>query len=353
MLKVVLFEDGSARNEQLLAALSQALGPLGTAVAFRPTAREDQCMHQEQLRKDLVDAGLRDASLIVADRDLSQWKEYPGLSEPVVRQVADEFSIPECYYARGESATYDRLVSSEVREGRIAVSAEGGDGAFAKRVVAIARGFDDILKRIPESVAGRSRQRSFGPMVASLLGKPQYAEKVSLYSSGDRDRLAQVLRVGPKAAGSRTLACTLGYWLWDSVLRFPGVVVNAVAAASYLNIRSSDFNQVDVLPLLDHARYRGPFADAIGPLWWRGELDDTVAQSGAADGREFAGAVLGRELTRSECCEDPTIPAGYYCMFRGEPVSLANSKPGLAWFPRGADLARISNSKYEEDVPWL
>jgi hypothetical protein len=40
-------------------------------------------------------------------------------------------------------------------------------------------------------------------------------------------------------------------------------------------------------------------------------------------------------------------------MLSKKPVSLENSKGGLTWFPRGADLARISNKKFEEDVPWL
>jgi hypothetical protein len=32
------------------------------------------------------------------------------------------------------------------------------------------------------------------------------------------------------------LAAELSYWLWDSILRFPGIVVNEVAAASLLNL---------------------------------------------------------------------------------------------------------------------
>jgi hypothetical protein len=45
--------------------------------------------------------------------------------------------------------------------------------------------------------------------------------------------------------------------------------------------------------------------------------------------------------------------AGYYCMLRELPVSFENSKGGLPWFPRGADLARVSRSAYEQLGPWL
>ena len=82
-------------------------------------------------------------------------------------------------------------------------------------------------------------------------------------------------------------------------------------------------------------------------------LDDLVADSGASDGREFAERKLGASVSPSQCCEDSTRPAGYYCFLSERPVSLENSKPGLPWFPRGADLARICKSRYEEDEPWL
>jgi hypothetical protein len=40
-------------------------------------------------------------------------------------------------------------------------------------------------------------------------------------------------------------------------------------------------------------------------------------------------------------------------MLSEKPVSLKNSRGGLPWFPRGADLARVSKSKMEELEPWL
>ena len=82
-------------------------------------------------------------------------------------------------------------------------------------------------------------------------------------------------------------------------------------------------------------------------------LEDLVAEAGVTDGRAYAMKQLGAEISRSECCEDATKPAGYYCFLSDRPVSLENSKPGLPWFPRGADLARVCKSRYEEDEPWL
>jgi hypothetical protein len=132
------------------------------------------------------------------------------------------------------------------------------------------------------------------------------------------------------------------------------VVVNEVAASSYLNIKQEVFQQdPQVQEPFSAARYDGPFAEAKGKLWWRGMLDDIVADSSFADGNELASKKLARDLPASECCEDSSKTAGYYCMLTRKPVSFENSVGGLSWFPRGADLARISRSANEEVVPWL
>jgi len=89
------------------------------------------------------------------------------------------------------------------------------------------------------------------------------------------------------------------------------------------------------------------------PQWWRGMLDDLIANSGYADGLQFARKKGNPKIARSECCEDPSKTAGYYCIISKQPVSLENSKGGLSWFPRGADLTRISKTKFEEYSPWL
>ena len=82
-------------------------------------------------------------------------------------------------------------------------------------------------------------------------------------------------------------------------------------------------------------------------------LDDILEEHDCEDGRSLASKLLGHEIPPSQCCDDPKVSAGYYCMLSERPVSLENSKGGLSWFPRGADLARVSKSKLEELGPWL
>src|SRR5688572_28808480 len=99
---IVLFED-SRRYEQILVdAINRELAGRGAAVLFAPAERGPaECMH-EKLLADEVGARHADATLLVADRDLSALRLYPGLSEQIVKTVALKLGMPECAYARGE-----------------------------------------------------------------------------------------------------------------------------------------------------------------------------------------------------------------------------------------------------------
>jgi hypothetical protein len=220
-----------------------------------------------------------------------------------------------------------------------------------------ASGFEKIRSRLEAHEELFKEKHAPGSLLAGVLEKPQYADKMSLYASGDRSRLHSVLEMrGVVEADERVrrLACFLGYWLWDSILRYPGVIVNMVTASSYLNIKQDVFEgDDDVRKCFSAAEYDGPFVVAKGPMWWRGAIDDILAEGEHVDGRSCAESVLKRHIPQSECCEDPSIPAGYYCMLSGKPVSLENSTRALPWFPRGADLARVSKSQLEELGPWL
>ncbi len=357
-LKIILFDDTAEHRTAVLGALGTALGAKGSVKAFTPGPAKDG-VFEERLAEDLTAAPNAPIDLIVADRDLSAYTpEYRGLSESTVRRAADMIGVPECGYARGERDDDDEYVKrGEQRESCIRLSRKPDDATFAKRVAAVGQGFMEITAKLAE-IKDPVVRKSPGRLLSEVLGKPQYAEKISLYASGDQNRLgalAIVRKVKDAGERNRRLACVLGYWLWDSVLRFPGVVVNDVATSSYLNIKLEDFRQnKGIQDLFASALYTGPFADArLTRLWWRGMLDDLMADAGVADGREYAEKKLQAPVAASQCCEDPKKPAGYYCFLSEKPVSLENSKPGLPWFPRGADLARVSKRRYEEDEPWL
>lgn len=356
-LKLVLFDDNPdpERIAALVGTLKTTLHANGDVHHFRlPKGTPEEGMYEDRIFRALGQAPFAGANMIVADRDLSATDGLSGLSESTVKLVADKLVIPECAYARDAQLETEFLKNAEQREARIVVSLHDGEVRFAEQVVSIAKGFSTILARLPEAMKTKGR-KSPGRLLASLLEKPEYADKISLYAAGDQNRIAAVLNAKSDQT-ERRLACLLGYWLWDSVLRYPGVVVNEIAAGSYLNIGKDEFSKPEVRKLFDSALYNGPFSVAKGLLWWRGMLDDFVSANECTDGRELVAKKLDLKVDQvqpSQCCEDPAKQAGYYCMLSHQSVSLGNSHAGLSWFPRGADLARICNTQFNEEVPWI
>jgi hypothetical protein len=356
-LRIVLFEDTSEFRDKILEALKRELAGSGEAFEVDLAAQSEwQGVYQDRIEMALAREPYAGATLVVADYDLSTAQSYPGLSEQQVRAAADRLAIPVCGYARGWSDSGKDFVRlAKEREASIVLNYGAGNySELARQAVGVARGFADIAGQLPARLRELKRTTP-GALMAQILGKPEYADKIALYASGDQDRLVSMKKDDGEndAHYHARLSCSLGYWLWDSILRYPGVLVNRTASSSYLNIHENDFQQNDIQELFAKAQYGGPFASSERPQWWRGVLDDIVAENNSSDGREFAASRLGREVHQSECIEEPGIPAGYYCMLSGRPVSLKNSKGGLPWFPRGADLARVSKSKMDELGPWL
>lgn len=353
-MKLLLFEDTEDNAGQLLEPLRKELAGKGDVVRFCSEKDDPDATYEDRLHSEMERAEYQRTTLIIADRDLSKTSHFRGLSEPTVRRVAHALAIPECSYTQIDEGEY--LRAAEQREACIAIAIGDTWASCARPIVSIASGFEDIRSQLEAQKDSFDIKRSPWLILADILGKPEYAEKMSLYASGDRHRLHSVLQMRSVKEDERVprLSCFLGYWLWDSILRYPGVVVNTIAASSYLNIEQGVFEEnEDVRNCFSAAAYDGPFHEAKGPMWWRGALDDILADQGFEDGRSYVESVLGRRVAGSECCEDPTLPAGYYCMLSERPVSLQNSTGGLAWFPRGADLARVSNSQLEELGPWL
>lgn len=355
-LKVVLFEDTPEIRSQVLRSLKKHLSPRGVVVPFasgqfRESSSQQEKMYEERLQKILSNVPYRDATLVVADRDLSKSKDshFGGLSVNAVAAAAQRLAIPICSYAR-QPEPEDYEWRGRWEEGHIVLHFSDGLDELARRAALAAKGFADITARLPK-VTGDEKNNSVAKILAVLLGKPEFTEKIALYSVGDQNRLSEILaKAKPKP---QALSHFLGYWLWDSLLRYPGLFVNEIAAASYLNIDATAFGRPAVRKLFDRALYEGPFADPKHPQWWRGVLDDIVSHNNCTDGLELVKKKIDPAIGRSKCCVDPKKQAGYYCIISRKAVSLENSQGGLSWFPRGADLTRISNPKFDEYGPWL
>jgi hypothetical protein len=145
----------------------------------------------------------------------------------------------------------------------------------------------------------------------------------------------------------------LGTWLYDSVLRFPGVLLESVAAASFLNIQPKQFRENAILKLFSSALYVGPFVDDENPRWWRHLLGDLLNESKSEDGRAFAAKKTKAEVAPCTCSVDHKSPAGFICAVTLKPVCKPHSVGQVGWLPRGADLTRVTKDIFDELSPWI
>jgi hypothetical protein len=356
-IKIVLFEDTEQTRLEILRALKRRL-KRGSVIPFegkrfKESAADKQRTFEDRLEKILGKQPYEPATLLVIDRDLSKGHDYGfgGLSDSAVIGAAKRLGMPACLYAR-QQPPEDYEWRGRWGEAPIFLRSENED-ELARQAVLAAHGFAQIAAKSPKVLRNR-RNNSPAKILAALLGKPEYSEKIALYGVGDQDRMSEIPRraTDPKKL-RREVACFLGYWVWNSLLRYPGVLVNEIAAASYLNVHTRDFRAPKVQAVFKEALYRGPFADPKRPQWWRGKLDDIVARGNCADGLQLVRRKASRKARASRCYVDLSRPAGYYCIISRQPVSLENSRGGLSWFPRGADLTRISKPKFDELAPWL
>lgn len=355
-IKVVLFEDVKEVQAQILQALEKYLKPEGEVIPFdgslfRESDADKKLMYEDRLQNILTKEPYDSATLLVVDRDLSKSQEsdFRGLSVGAVLAASKRLAIPVCSYAR-EPEPDDYEWRRRWEEGHIILSLSDGQDEMARRAALAARGFAEIAAKLPEVMAKGPPAK----ILATLLGKPEYSDKIALYSVGDKYRLTGMPRGSRDAEGFiERAALFLGYWLWDTLLPYPGLLVNEVAAASYLNISEADFRRPEVRAIFDGALYSGPFSDSKMPQWWRGMLDDIVSGQNCDDGLALVQEKLGQKFDPCRCYLDSSKSAGYYCIIAEKAVSLENSKGSLSWLPRGADLTRISNPKFEEYEPWF
>jgi hypothetical protein len=353
-IKIVLFEDTVATRSELVSLLREQLRGKGEVVPFaefQETKAATKRMYEDRLAEILKSTPYSGATLLLADRDLSKSPQFVGLSVSGVAAAARRLAIPICSYARQQSPS-DYKWRARWQEGHIVLNF-GGDDELVRKAVIAAKGFALLNSSLPKVLRGKGND-SPAKVLSAVLDKPEYADKIALYGVGDQNRLSGIPSK-PKDATLHTkkMSCFLGYWLWDSLLRYPGLLVNETAAASHLNIATKDFHKSKVRAIFKNAIYRGPFADSKCPQWWRGVLDDIVSKAGFDNGLAFVRKKVNARINPCQCSVDSSKSAGYFCIISEKPVSLENSKGGLSWFPRGADLTRVSNKKFEEFGPWL
>lgn len=356
---ILIFEDESEARDSLAAAIQnrvsivvKAFGasssPLGTGSGT----------FEERLFRILKtpEYSFERVGLIVCDKDLSTQEGFTGLSATNVSETAERMGIPYCEYARGMSDDETDVLRKKASWAKkdIFLNRSLSDDEMAAQIVCLYNGFTAIGSQISQT---KKEAGAPSDLLACILGHPELADRISLYGAGEQGMLESIL---PYAMDSKTDSILtenrririLGNWLLTSILRYPGILVNEVATASYLDIAPECFRKEEVKkPFLD-AKYDGPFSD-LKDYWWRHELDILLEKKEVDTGYDYVRQEGVGDVEHCKCSVTGKSPAGYYCMITKEPISDEASSEAVSWFPSGADLARVSKEKFDELAPWL
>ena len=298
--------------------------------------------------------------LIVVDHDLTMLDSQ--LSEPVVSIASHAASIPLCRYARVKRTSNMSKLSDAVEAGTtfsIKIDIENLPDA-AKEIIDIAKGFkylktqihdldDDkidkgpayILSNILEDLSQEDYFLQYS-ISANILG-----DILELYSAEqnedfDKSKIETIKK--------DRLAYIIGYWFYNSILKFPGVILNKKATCSYLNINENDFEEHN--NYFKSAKYEGPFT-MFQSYWWKNKLNFILDEADAWTGKSLVEEQIGKTINSCKCIYEPLLDAGYYCVIKKEPVSKEQSLGTVSWLPKGASLCRVGKEPYEQLSPLL
>ncbi|MCK4153489.1 hypothetical protein [Ralstonia pseudosolanacearum] len=374
---VLLFEDDPSIVKDFVKRVKPKLGKACQLEVF---PLDESPENSRAPYEDRVEAWIRKSGfyerlvLLVTDRDLSaNSKDWSGLSQTAVSGAAKVLGLPVAGYRRAKPNPVDEFKRIP-GDGLIDLSPD--IVVRAAQVASLAKGFIDLQKRIKEwhdgsddagktapkkrRPAGAAAVTSPGALLAGVLHQPVAAAHFDTFACGDQVAIGEILKFSQdsnarmSAHVQRGLVAALGVWLTDLVMKYPGVLVNEIAAASYLDIHPEDFARVDVQKLFKGALYtKLPFEDSDARLWWRHLLDEILAAAECTSGLELCEKRGLSKVRYCPCSVDPKLHAGYYCMATNQPISAEKSSGRVRWFPPGADLARLQASTYRKLAPWI
>jgi len=356
---VVVIEDEKTLRSGLLKSLKNRLKKTEIKAIDGNKPPQDNKTYEAQLEEIFTEIASNGA-FVITDKDLSDLgDQFRGLSGTIVAAVADTMGFPLCMYARGEGnkGGEEQLKSYAPWVKQRIIIEFKTENELAQQCADLFRGFSEIEK----GYLGLKKEDRATPAAAlsCILKQPEIEGRIALYGAGEQGLLQEIMPYREADNGNATqinlkerMPRILGNWLYTSILRFPGILVNKTAAASYLNISIKDFNRPEVQKLFVRTKYKGPFFK-LSNWWWRHQLDNILFKNNCEDGLEYT--KFKNIGVKVKPCYDPKTKkrAGYYCMVTKQPLSDENSKSNISWFPGGADLARIRLDKFNEIAPWI
>lgn len=357
-MKILLIED----EDDAIARFSKAANARGIeldsgkAELGRSFDGDDPLEHQLSARlREMQEKSNFD--IVLLDTNLS--KIHNGLSASACRQALYDLGIAVCRYSKrqtaGQSTRYSELRRLAV-EGASAIGVSSGllddpQDKLLPWMIEVQRGFAnlfDALKKIDYSTVGK-----LGPAgtLAKILERPSLTSDLLGYTSQTLQFFGSSL-TDPSSANDASelrVSVSLGYWLFNSILAFPGPILNLRATAAFLNLRLDSIkDHKALLDAISPAKYSGPFA-SVEAYFWREELEKLLDVNGGdiLQARQLKGMEIARVDTGN------SLAQGYLCVISNTEVTEAEAGPNPDWIPVGAQVARIRREIFEQLDPML
>lgn len=318
-------------------------------LAWLPKPGEDALAQFEAMVADAT-------ALVVTDYDLTRGPA--GFFGASIVSWCQQRAIPVGDYSRGNKRNIPKQPS--LFEFRFSTTPKVAAGEIVK----IHAGFVELRQHF-ENAPNLLSEPSPANMLAKILGKEDTTAQLSLYTPQmtATPGLVELFIEHTQIDERKSLAAyLLGHLLFNSVLRYPGPVLDERTLCSYLAIADDQFGSV--ADLFETTRYAGPFS-TLGSRYWRDEVDDLIDAIGDEVDVPFDGNIAGYRravletkvgtLARYDCPRCGGERGGYRCPFTQATVcELGECSVGAsAWLPQGGDLVRVERSYYDETAPML
>ncbi len=351
--RILIFEDTDEQYEQIQEPLERFLEDEGIAIDRFGGFDEEDIEEREgsDLAREAIEEP-RPPSLVVLDWDLS--KLPVAVRREHVKVACEELHVPLCVYHRdkqGQFSHAERLKNWDEHVIKIDPKEEAAN--VAEACANLARGFVEIHRSLERAEEGHLKSA-----IQDILDAPPGAEaQLDQYSWG-RSEAVGIARDAESSDRPRAAATFIGYWIYNQLLPFPGVLLHSRALDSYLGIESGVLDEnPEIRAEFDSARYEGPFSD-IRRHWWTSDVDEIRAEytesddSSLVEGPQLLSRMGFDDIGPAECVEGHE-GGGFYCILTDKPVCKDHSVRPKGWIPIGASRARIHEAAYEQIQPWM
>lgn len=351
--RVLIFEDTDEQYELISEPLAHFLEGEGIQIE-RFGGFEDGEVPEGEASDITLEAITEPSppSLVVLDWVLT--KLPVGVRREHVKVACEEAHVPLCVYHRepgGQFTHSQRLKQWD--EQVIKIDPKDDPADVAEQCASLVKSFVGIHRHLERAEDGHLKSA-----LQEILRAPPAAEsQLDQYSWG-RSEAVTIARETEAMDRPRAASTFVGYWIYNQLLRFPGVLLNARALASYLGIDSDALEgRPEVKAEFRDAQYEGPFSE-IRERWWTPGIDEIRGEytepddDSLADGPELAER-MGFEDVEPALCVAGHEGAGFYCILTDQPVCKEHSIRPRGWIPIGASRARIYEEEFERMRPWM